>query len=240
MRRARRQAAVGAFVRALLCAATIVAAAPVASLAARPAPGEREGLALLDSIESANRDLTDLSARFTETTFMPLFEDSVVARGEILFQKPGRLLLRYGAPDSSLLVVNAKTVWLHQPSQRQAHRFVLSEESTVFGLLLGFGGSFEEAKKHFTFLADGSSAKRGERTLRAVPRPGSRAAEDLEEILLTVDRARRWLPLRTRFREVGGDERLFAFGDFRRNDRQPASCFEFTPPAGTEVFDMGK
>ena len=223
-----------------LAAAVVAIGCFAGRVTAKPPSGEREGLALLDSIEAANRRLTDLSARFTETTIMPVFEDSVVARGEVFFQKPGRLLLRYGAPDSSALFVSGKTVWLHQPAQRQAHRFVLSEESTVYGLLLGFGGSFGEAKKHFTFLADGADGKRGERTLRAVPRPGSRAAEDLEEIILTVDPVRRWLPVRTRFREAGGDERLFVFGEFRRDVQIPASFFEFTPPTGTEVFDMEK
>jgi outer membrane lipoprotein-sorting protein len=233
----------GAIAAAALCG--FVACGAPAARAADAAGDERAGLALLDSIETANVGLADLSAPFTETTFMPVFEESLSARGEVFFRKPAQLLLRYTSPDTSLLVVSDKTVWLHRPDMRQAHRFVLSEESTVYGLLMGFGGSFGEAKKHFRFLAaDGARTRAGgsagatrERVLRAVPRAGSAAAEDLEEILLVIDTAT-WLPARTRFREKGGDERTFAFGAFRRNQRLDASLFAFTPPPGTEVFDM--
>lgn len=213
----------------------------VAAGGAGAAPGlsaeEQRGLALLDSIEAAQRTLTDLSARFTETAFQAVFEESLTSRGEVLFRKPGQLLLRYAAPDSSLLVVNDKVVWLYHVPNRQAHRFRLSEESTAYGLLFGFGGSFRDARKHFRFLADKSPTRRGERVLRAIPNPGSPAAEDLEEIVLAID-PNRWLPVRTRFREKGGDERQFVFSEVRRNPGVPAEAFAFTPPAGVEVFDM--
>lgn len=204
---------------------------------ARLSAEERAGLALLDSIEAAQRTLADLSARFTETAFQAVFEESLTSRGEVFFRKPGRLLLRYAAPDSSLLVVNERTVWLYHVANRQAHRFRLSEESTAYGLLFGFGGSFRDARKHFRFLAEKAATRHGERVLRAVPIASSPAAEDLEEIVVAIDPAR-WLPVRTRFRERGGDERLFVFEEVRRNPGVPEDLFAFTPPAGVEVFDM--
>ncbi len=208
-----------------------------AAAGARLSAEERAGLALLDSIEAAQRTLTDLSARFTETAFQAVFEESLTSRGEVFFRKPGRLLLRYAAPDSSLLVVNERTVWLYHVPNRQAHRFRLSEESTAYGLLFGFGGSFRDARKHFRFLAEKAATRHGERVLRAVPIAESPAAEDLEEIVVAID-PKRWLPVRTRFREKGGDERLFVFEEVRRNPGVREDLFSFTPPEGVEVFDM--
>lgn len=208
-----------------------------AAAAPRATPEERAGLALLDSMEASQRTLTDLSAHFTEVAFQSVFEESLTSHGEVFFKKPGRLLLRYGAPDSSLLVVKEKTVWLYHVANQQAHRFTLSEESTAYGLLFGFGGSFHDAKKHFRFRADKTSTGRGERVLRAVPIPGSTAAEDIEEIVIAVD-PKRWLPVRTRFRETSGDERLFVFEKVTRNPGLSDALFAFTPPAGVEVFEM--
>jgi outer membrane lipoprotein-sorting protein len=220
---------------ALLCG--IPAAAVPVRAAPKASAEERAGLALLDSIEAAQKTLTDLSALFTETAFQSVFEESLTSRGQVFFKKPGKLLLRYAAPDSSHLVVNGKVVWLYHVGNRQAHRFALDEESVAYGLLFGFGGSFTDAKKSFRFVADKATTRRGERVLRAVPLTGSAAAEDIEEIVIAID-PKRWLPVRTRFRETTGDERIFAFEHVTRNPGLSEDLFLFKPPEGVEVFDM--
>jgi outer membrane lipoprotein-sorting protein len=198
--------------------------------------------ALLDSLEAAQRTMRDLSARFTQTKFVPVFEETLASSGHLYYMRPGSLLIRYDAPDTSLLSVRDSTAILYYPDLAQAHCFRVAHESAVSALLLGFGGSFREAAALFRFdePRDAAGAKRkGYRLLRATPIPGSSAAEDIEEIVLTID-TRRWLPSQTRFRETNGDETLFVFEAMTRNSGLPESLFQIDLPPDTEMLEMNE
>jgi len=191
--------------------------------------------ALLDSIEAAQKSTRDLASRFTQTKFVPAFEETLTSRGQLFFQTPNALLIRYDAPDTSLLAVADSTVTLYYPDLEQAHRFRVREESTVSALLLGFGGSFDEAAKHFRFSE--AKGKGSTRLLIAKPLPGTAAADDIDQITLVID-TRRWLPTQTRFRETNGDETLFIFEKLARNSGLPDSIFRVNLPEGTEIIEM--
>lgn len=179
--------------------------------------------------------MRDLSSRFTQTKFVPAFEETLSSRGQLFFQRPDALLIRYDSPDSSVLAVSDSIVTLYYPDLEQAHRFRVRGESTVSALLLGFGGSFAEASNHFRF----SEVKRkgSTRLLVAKPLAGTAAAEDIDEITLVID-TRRWLPTQTRFRESNGDETLFVFENLTRNAGLPDSMFRVSLPEGTEIIEM--
>ncbi len=220
-----RRAACGAVV-ALLGFAAIADARP-SDAPAHPA--------LLDSIEAAQKSMQDLESRFTQTKFIPAFEETLTSRGQLYFQRPDALLIRYDAPDSSVLAVSDSIVTLYYPDLEQAHRFRVREESTVSALLLGFGGSFTEAAKHFRFSE--AKGKGTTRLLVAKPLPGTAAADDIDEITLVID-TRRWLPTQTRFRETNGDETLFIFEKLTRNSELPDSIFRVSLPDGTEIIEL--
>lgn len=207
---------------------------------ARAPAAESPRPALLDSLEAAQRTMRDLSARFTQTKFVPVFEETLSSSGRLYYLRPGSLLIRYDAPDTSVLSVRDSTAILYYPDLGQAHCFRLEQEWAISALLLGFGGEFREAAAHFQFeeARDAASARRkGHRFLRATPRPGTSAAEDIEEIVLTID-TRRWLPSETRFRETNGDETLFVFETMSRNTGLPDSLFRVDLPPGTEMLEM--
>lgn len=221
--------------RGIACAAAsalVFAAGPASAAGPNPAAVHP---ALLDSIEAAQRSMRDLASRFTQTKFVPAFEETLSSRGQLYFQRPGSLLIRYDAPDTSFLAVADSTVTLYYPDLEQAHRFRVREESTVSALLLGFGGSFDEASKHFRFTE--AKGRGSTRLLIATPLPGTAAADDIDEITLVID-TRRWLPTQTRFRETNGDETLFVFEKLARNSGLPDSVFRVDLPSGTEIIEM--
>jgi outer membrane lipoprotein-sorting protein len=225
---------------ALIACVILVTARVAPAQESAPSP-ESSRPALLDSLESAQRTMRDLSARFTQTKFVPVFEETLSSSGHLYYLRPGSLLIRYDAPDTSLLSVRDSTAILYYPDLGQAHCFRVAHESAVAALLLGFGGSFREATALFTFeeLRDGANGKRkGLRFLRATPIPGTSSAEDIEEIILTID-TRRWLPSETRFRETNGDETLFVFEKMTRNSGLSDSLFQVDLPPGTEMLEMG-
>jgi len=102
-----------------------VAASPaVTETQAVPAPAaDRELAALLARMDGALRDLRDLQGRFRQERSSPAFPDPERSRGDLLFRRPGDLVLRYTEPAEQQMLIDSAGVWIYLVAEKQAQRY---------------------------------------------------------------------------------------------------------------------
>jgi outer membrane lipoprotein carrier protein len=221
----------------LLCVSAPAAAAePPAD---EPAAGDPAAAAAFEELQKAHADLVELSADFVHTKEVPLFDERITSSGRLYYRKPDKLLLQYTEPDSSRVLIDGGTIWLYYPALEQAHRYAVDPEVALPGVFLGFGGSSEGVEERFDVETTPPDREKGFITDRIIlkPRPGTELADEVRSIELVIRRESH-LPVRCEFWEVSGDHTLFEFSSYDVNPRLDPALFVFTPPEGTEVFEV--
>ncbi|NNE08393.1 MAG: outer membrane lipoprotein carrier protein LolA [Gemmatimonadetes bacterium] len=190
-------------------------------------------------LEAAHVGLDMLSARFQHTKEVPLFDEKIVSRGVLYYRKPEELLLRYTEPDSSTVLIARDQIWLYYPDLKQAHRYEIDPDMALPGVFLGFGGSSDRMRERFDVTIEPSVRMGGKATvrIRMTPKAGTPFDGEVRSIELLVRRDT-YLPLRCEFWEETGDHTLFEFTAYERNPKLDPALFAFTPPEGTEVFEL--
>lgn len=186
------------------------------------------------AVQARYEGVEDLSARFEQTT-RPATTGATakapaIARGRVLLAKPGKMRWTYEEPEPSLVVSDGKTLWLYDPTFREAQK--LPGDAEQFGgaaaqFLLGAG----DMRRDFAVRA--VSCAQGSVELELTPRePAS-----YETLTLIVDPASGDV-LRTRVVDLVGNVVTLEFREMRFNPGLAASEFRFDPPKGVEVIEM--
>ena len=212
----------------------VVTAAALATLAAAPLPAQGVN-ATLDRAVAAYGRMKTARATFEQTLLNPLTGTTVVAKGEMLQQKPGRLSVRFTDPAGDRIVSDGKVLWAYLPSSnpRQVMKMPLTE---------GGAGSVDLAEQ---FLKDprakyqvsdaGTATVSGRAThaLALVPR------QPMQFTKATV-----WIDDRDgtlrQFEVTDGNglTRKVRLTSLALNVAVPRDAFTFTPPKGVKVFDQ--
>lgn len=157
-------------------------------------------------------------------------EDALVARGEVLFAKPGKMRWRYEAPEPSLVVSDGKTLWVFDEQAREVQKLPLAEgylSAAGVQFLLGDGKLSDE----FRIAARGCDAPVV--TLALTPlRPSH-----FESLELGVD-AKTAIVAETTVVDLFGNRTRVTFEDLRENTGPDATLFRFEPPAGVRVIEV--
>jgi len=211
-------------------------------LSAQEGAGAAAGMRPVDAftdLQRAHADLYELSASFVHTREVPLFDEKITSSGTLFYRKPDQLLLQYTEPDSSRVLISGGLIWLYYPSLQQAHRYKIDPEVALPGVFLGFGGSSEGVEERFDVETMPPGRESGFITDRIVLRPRGETdlAGEVQSIELVIRRESH-LPVRCEFWEVSGDHTLFEFSDYTRNPDLDSALFLFSPPEGTEVFEV--
>ena len=194
---------------------------------------------LLARMQEHHIGLADLSASFTHTREVPLFDEAITAHGRLFFSDPDRLMILYTDPDSSMVLIDGDRIWLHYPRLQQAHRYDIDPESALPGLFLGLHGKLDRMDEKFDVTAEWGRRESGFATdvLILHPKEGTDLSGEVEKIRIVLRRDDS-LPVQTEFLEASGDLSRFTLTDFRRNPGLDESIFLFDPPEGTEVFEL--
>jgi outer membrane lipoprotein-sorting protein len=67
--------------------------------------------------QAQNGDLRTFTAAFTETTTSSLLTRPLIARGTVAVERPGRVALRYVAPDDRVVIIDGDRMTLSWPSR---------------------------------------------------------------------------------------------------------------------------
>jgi outer membrane lipoprotein carrier protein len=187
-----------------------------------------------DRVQRRYEKVRDLRARFEQQTERAALggakTDALLARGEVVFAKPGKMRWTYESPEPSLVVSDGQTLWIFDEKAREVQKLSLGEgflSAAGLQFLLGEGKLAEE----FRITAQGCDGAAA--TLLLAPKRDAQ----YERLDLTVDRASGAV------RETGvvdlfGNRTRVAFEDVRENAGVDGDLFRFAVPKGVRVIEV--
>jgi len=213
----------------LLALVAAVVAAPCTSVAAGDCANQ-----IADRIDHRYAKVSDLSAHFEQTTRRVALGgpggDAIVAHGDVVFAKPGKMRWSYQSPEPSLVVSDGATLWIYDPKAREVQKLPL-----VAGYLSAAGVQFllGEGKLQDEFRMTASGCGDPVVTLGLTPK---REAQ-YERLELRVDRGSAAVR-ETTVVDLFGNRTTIVFDELRENTKPVASSFTFTPPEGVRVLSV--
>lgn len=228
LRTARRSAMPGRRISVLLSALALVLGG--AAQAADPDCAND----VAERVQRRYEKVRDLAANFEQTTQRVSLgndsTDALVAKGEVVFAKPGKMRWSYTSPEPSLVVSDGATLWVYDPQAREVQKLPLgaghlSEAGVQF--LLGDGKLQDE------FRVSASGCGEAIVTLALAPK---REAQ-YERLEMRVDR-KSGVVRETTVIDLFGNRTTIAFDELRENTRPAAGLFAFTPPEGVRVISL--
>ena len=213
----------------LLLAAVVLVVAP-ASRAAEPDCATE----IAGRVQRRYEKVQDLSAHFEQTTQrVSLGNDSneaLVAKGEVVFAKPGKMRWSYASPEPSLVVSDGATLWIYDEKAREAQKLALKEgylSAAGVQFLLGEGKLLDE------FEITAKQCAGATVSLGLVPKRDAQ----YERLELGVD-PKSGAVLETVVVDLFGNRTVVAFRGMRENAGADPGLFRFEPPPGARVLEM--
>lgn len=96
----------------------------------------------VQKIQSAYRSTSDLSADFTQSTYVAILEKTMKEPGKFMMKKPGMLRIEYTGAHPKQYISDGKKLWVIEPELHQYEVYKLSDESVpseALEFLKGFG-----------------------------------------------------------------------------------------------------
>ncbi|HEV8700240.1 MAG TPA: outer membrane lipoprotein carrier protein LolA [Candidatus Polarisedimenticolia bacterium] len=182
-------------------------------------------------VEAALNGVTGLVASFTQTVESPGLPRPQVEKGTVYLLRPGRMRFEYDVPKGKLAIADGRRTYLYLPEERQVVVAPLDPRSPGSGVSILLNRI--DLVANFS-IGWGPGPERGPHPLMLSPRA---PRPEYEFLLLTTgpDRLVKSLTIV----EPLGSRVTYRLERIRRVDTLPDDLFEFTPPAGIEVQEVG-
>ena len=211
-----------------------VVTAALASLVAAPLSAQGTD-ATIDRAVAAYGRMKSARATFEQTLLNPLTGTTVVAKGEMLQQKPGRLAVRFTDPEGDRIVSDGKVLWAYMPSSnpRQVVKMPLTEGGAASVDLAEQFLKDPRAKYQISDAGAATVSGRATHALNLVPR------QPMQFTKATV-----WIDDRDgslrqfEITDGNGLTRTVRLTSLALNVPVPSDAFTFKPPKGVKVFDQ--
>jgi len=169
-------------------------------------------------------------ADFQEERVIRLMKKPIVSSGRIWFQSPNKFRREVKGNSPSITVSDGRQLWIYYPNFKSAERYPLGKGSPLDSTVAAINSALNLENIENTFQITPAKSENGYE-LALLPRTASmkRVFQKLDLHIndnLRVDRTDMLLP--------NGDRIVTAYSNQTRAT-VPASTFEFTPPAGTEI-----
>jgi outer membrane lipoprotein-sorting protein len=195
---------------------------------------------LLARIRAARAAAPGMEADFREEKTLRLLNKPIVSSGKMWFQAPDKFRREVRGNAPSLTISNGRELWIYYPNFKSAERYSLGKRSPVDAAIATINTALNLDNVENTFSVSGAKID--------APSPGSGAAGNHYELTLTPRAAsmkrlfqkftlglnQDLLAERTEMVQPNGDRVITTYSNQTRAP-VPASLFEFTPPAGTEI-----
>jgi Outer membrane lipoprotein-sorting protein len=187
----------------------------------------------LKNLLAGIRQNRSTQADFQEQRMIRLMKKPVLSSGKVWFQPPNKFRREVKGNSPSLTVSDGRQLWIYYPNFKSAERYPLGKGSPLDSTVAAINSSLnlENIENSFQITATKIDSPQAGYELRLLPRAPSmkRVFQKLDLRIndqLRVERTDMLLP--------NGDRIVTTYSNQTR-EPVPASMFEFTPPAGTEV-----
>jgi chaperone LolA len=186
--------------------------------------------ALLGRIKEKRGASPQLQADFQEEKNVKMLNKPIVSSGKIWFQSPNKFRREAKGNSPSITVSNGQQLWIYYPKFKSAEHYSLGRRSPLDAGISAITASLNLENVEATYHISGTKEGDGYQ-LQLLPRNPS-----MKRFLQTFTiRMNNDLQVaRTEMVQPNGDRIVTTYSNESRG-AIPASTFEFTPPAGTEV-----
>src|SRR5512133_3300921 len=169
-------------------------------------------------------------ADFQEQRMIRLMKKPILSSGTVWFQPPNKFRREVKGNSPSVTVSDGRQLWIYYPGFKSAERYPLGKGSPLDSTVAAINSSLNLENVENSFQISAAKTDKGYE-LTLLPRAPSmkRVFQKLDLRIndqLRVERTDMLLP--------NGDRIVTTYSNQTRGP-VPASMFEFTPPAGTEV-----
>src|SRR2546421_4287498 len=185
---------------------------------------------LLARIAERRASAPDVRADFQEQKTMRLMTKPIGSSGNIWFHAPNKFRREVTGNSPSVTVSNGRDLWIYYPNFKSAEHYTLGKRSPVDAAIAAINTALnlEDAEK--TFQISGAKIDNGY-ALQLTPRsPSMKRMFQKFDLRLNND----LVAERTEMTQPNGDRIVTTYSNQTRA-AIPASTFEFTPPAGTQI-----
>jgi outer membrane lipoprotein carrier protein len=217
--------------------ATTAAASGGASASPAPAPVTAttpDAATVLRRAEQVYDGVRSMEADFVQNVDVPLLGQSTRSQGKLYHRSPDRFLMQFSQPQGDIVVADGRHLWMYYPSvdARQVMRTTMAAAGGQVDLHREFLSNPTE--RYHAVLA-GRETVGGRATDVVVLTP--RARSGYRQVRIWVDREDA-LVRRFEITEENESVRTLELRNIRRNPTLGDQLFQFTPPAGAQVFDQ--
>jgi outer membrane lipoprotein carrier protein len=189
---------------------------------------------ILRRVERTYANVRSMDADFVQHLTVPLLNTSQRSEGRLQQRRPDRFAMRFTDPAGDIMVADGRHFWMYNPSvdRTQVLRTRIAEGGAEVDLQQQF---LSNPTQRFVATLAGTEAVNGRpaHVLSLVPRGRSQ----YKLIRVWVDQQDN-LVRRFEMTEENESVRRIELRNLRINVDLPDSAFQFTPPAGTQVFDQ--
>jgi outer membrane lipoprotein carrier protein len=185
---------------------------------------------LLGRIREKRAAAPQLQADFQEEKNVQMLSKPIVSSGKIWFQSPNKFRREAKGNSPSITVSDGQQLWIYYPKFKSAEHYSLGKRSPLDAGISAITASLNLENVEATYHISGTKEADGYQ-LQLLPRNPS-----MKRFLqtFTIRMNNELQVARTEMVQPNGDRIVTAYSNESRG-AIPASTFEFTPPAGTEI-----
>lgn len=186
--------------------------------------------ALLERIREKRAAAPQMQADFKEEKSVRMLNKPIVSSGTMWYQAPNKFRREAKGNSPSITVSNGKDLWIYYPNFKSAEHYSLGKRSPLDAGIAAITASLNLENVEGTYNIAGTKEPDGYQ-LQLTPRnPSMKRFLKTFSIRINNDLQ----VMRTEMAQPNGDQITTIYSNENRASI-PASTFEFTPPAGTEV-----
>jgi outer membrane lipoprotein carrier protein len=191
---------------------------------------------VVDKVQANYDQARTYSASFRQEIVSPSFGQAISSgKGEILYQKPGKMVWKYEKPEAHVYVLNGNTLWDYYPSEKRALHLSLDQaliENVPKSFLFGMGKLREQFE--LSFHAGRPVEADGSIKLDLVPK--SEAARTALGTLVFTIAPKTFLVQEVEMTDSLGNLNHLWFEQIKLNPSLDPKQFAWTPPTGVKVL----
>ena len=186
--------------------------------------------ALLGRIREKRAAAPQLQADFQEEKNVKMLSKPIASSGKIWFQSPNKFKREAKGNSPSVTVSDGQQLWIYYPKFHSAEHYTLAKHSPLEAGINAITASLNLENVEATYHISGTKEADGY-SLQLLPRNPS-MKRFLQTFTIRINNDLQ--VVRTEMVQPNGDRIVTTYSNESRA-AIPASTFEFTPPAGTEV-----